>query len=649
MNESPTPSVNVGIRSLGYGASALIPASHESTVFRVSDALSHIVGRHNIKLGGQVRHRLTSFDHLPGLGGQYSYLSFDDFVRDIPTSLAVAAGDARSRFTELHHHYYLDDSWRVRSNLTLTLGLSYENGGQPLNDLADRIRERESNASTALFDTRLPLEARTIARVDRDNNNFAPRFGFAYTPRFRVLGTNFFGYDKTVIRGGASVSYDQTNYRALADVAASSPNILFAVLTQSIPSFSDVPGPGELQTLFGASPEKLARTELARSFRTPFSTAWHLAASRDLNSNVLIEVGYAGTRGTGLIRAIDANPAIDFLSPNAIGPRRVYESTGHSIYHSLQARLEAQLADGVVGGISYTFSKLIDDVPESTAQIAGGIGDRSSLAATALPSFAQNPFDTSHGERALSSLDRRHLLTANFVWTLPLRRGQNGFVGRLLGGWQASGIIGIASGSPFTPLQLAGYSPASAAIFASAFSDRLGSVRPFASNPFAPADSVAFSNAANTFFHLFLNPDGTPFQSPTGFIIADHTGFREGVLPEARYVYNDFVVEQAARARHLLPDAFGNTYAAGRPFGDAARNSLIGPQLANVDFALLKTTKLTEKVALQFRAEFYNLFNHPNRTKPNFILENAGGFGFADLGETDSNPRRIRLALKLIF
>ena len=645
----PTPGVNAGFHSLGYGASALLPASHESTVFRVSDALSHIIGRHNIKLGGQVRHRLTTFDYLPGLGGQYTYLSFDDFVQDLPTSLAINAGDARSRFTELHHHYYFDDSWRVHSNLTLTLGLSYENGGQPINDLADQIRERESNAATALFDPRLPLEARTIARVDRDNNNFAPRFGFAYTPRFRVLGMNFFGYDKTVIRGGASISYDQTNYRTLADVAASSPNTFFAVLTQSIPSLADVPGLGELQTLFGASPEKLARTELAPSFRPPFSTAWHLSATRDLNSKVLIELGYAGTRGTGLIRAIDANPVSDFLNANANGPRRIYESTGSSIYHSLQGRLEVQLTDNIVGGISYTFSKLIDDVPDSAAQIASGIGDRASLALTALPTFAQNPFDTSRGERALSSLDRRHLLTANFVWTLPIHRGQNGFVGRLLGGWQASGIIEIASGSPFTPLQQAGYSPASAAVFASAFSDRLGSVRPFASNPFAPADSVAFSNAANTFFHFFLNPDGTPFQSPTGFILADHTGFREGVLTEARYIYNDYLVELAARARGLLPDAFGTTYAAGRPFGNVARNSLIGPRLANVDFALLKTTKLTEKVSLQFRAEFYNLFNHPNRTKPNFILENAGGFGFADLGETDSSPRRIRLALKLIF
>jgi hypothetical protein len=652
MNQS-APGVNVGFRGLGYGASALVPAGHSSTVFKVSDALSHIIGRHNLKLGGQVRHRFTTFNYIPGAGGQLTYLSFEDFVADSPVSLAVAAGDGRSEFTELHHHYYIDDSWRVQSNLTFTLGLSYENGGQPINDLADRIRERESNPATALFDAQTPMGARTIARVDRDNNNLAPRFGFAYTPRFRVLGRNLFGYDKTVIRGGASVSYDQTNYRTLADVAASSPNLFLAVITAgtgpAIPTFPDVPGFDQLRSLFGSRPEKLARTELAQSFRTPFSTAWHLAATRDLNGKVLIELGYAGTRGAGLIRSIDANPVVDLLSPNQAGPRRVYESTGHSIYHSVQARVEAQLSDTIVGGVSYTFSKLLDDLPESTAQISGGVGDRASLAAQTLPTFAQNPFDTSRAERALSSLDRRHSFTANFVYSLPLRRGQNGFVGRLLGGWQASGIIEVASGSPFTPLQQIGYSPASAAVFAAAFSDRQGAVRPFSSNPFAPVDSVAFSNAANSLYHFFMNPDGTPFQSTTGVIIADHTGFREGILNEARFVYNDYSVEQMARARGLLPDAFGNTFAAGRPFGDVARNSLVGPDLVNVDFALLKTTKLSEKVALQFRAEFYNLFNHPNRAKPNFILENAGGFGFNDLGESDSDPRRVRLALKLIF
>ena len=162
-------------------------------------------------------------------------------------------------------------------------------------------------------------------------------------------------------------------------------------------------------------------------------------------------------------------------------------------------------------------------------------------------------------------------------------------------------------------------------------------------------DAVAFSNAANKAFGFFLNADGTPFTSSTGFIIANSSGFRAGSVQDAHLIYNDYAVEQRAKAMGLAPGAFGQTYAAGRQFGNAGRNSLIGPALKNIDFAMVKTTKLSEKVSLQFRAEAFNLFNHPNRGRPNSLLENAGGFGFGDLGEVDSTPRRVRFALKLIF
>jgi hypothetical protein len=310
---------------------------------------------------------------------------------------------------------------------------------------------------------------------------------------------------------------------------------------------------------------------------------------------------------------------------------------------------DVRLTEQFSGGVAYTLSKLIDDVPDNSADISGGVGDAATFGVSGLQGLAQNPFDSSRGERSLSSFDRRHTLAAHFLYSLPIARLQSGALGRLLGGWKGSGIISIATGSPFTPLQYIGRGTTFPAIFAAQFSDRLGAVRPFIGNPIAPVDAVAFSNAANAFYRFYLNADGTPLTSPTGFIIADRNGTRAGTVEQARFVYNDYSVEQAARAMGLAPDAFGATYAAGREFGDAGRNTLTGPRLVNVDFALLKTTKLSEKVSLQFRAEFFNLFNHPNRARPNSILENAGGYGFADPGETDATPRRVRLALKLIF
>ncbi|MEW6210643.1 MAG: carboxypeptidase regulatory-like domain-containing protein [Acidobacteriota bacterium] len=632
------PGVSTGFRGLGYGQSAFLPASHASTLFEAGDTLAHIAGRHNIKLGGQWRRRSADFDYLPGAGGQFSFASFEDFVLDRPATITIAAGDARSHFSQLHQHYFIDDVWRVKSNLTLSFGLSYENTTQPINSLAERLRNRESDAATALFDSTLPLNSPAIAGLRRDNNNFAPRLGFAYTPRFFVLGRDLFGFDKTVIRGGLQMAYEQTAFRPLADVAASAPNVMLAVITPSLGSlrFPAIPDAEKLRSLLGSDASKYARTDLSRDYRTPYATVWHLTFSRELTERLSVEAAYAGSRGKKLIRAIDG--------ATGNGPLRIYETSGRSIYHSFQTRIDLRPTRLLESGASYTLSKLIDDVADNNASIAGGAGDRASLLAPALQMFAQNPFDVE--ERALSSLDRRHSLTGHFVLTLPWQRGQSGLLGRFAGGWKASGIIQFASGSPFTPLQYISPRPAS---FAAALSDRLGSVRPFAGNAAAPRDAVAFSNAANRALHFFLNSDGTPFISPTGFIIADRAGFRAGGIDEARFIYNDYIVEQMARAMGLAADAFGETFAAGRRFGDVGRNTLTGPRVATVDFALIKTTKITEKVSLQFRAEYYNLFNHPNRARSNSLVENAGGFGFLDAGETDSIPRRIRFALKLIF
>jgi hypothetical protein len=127
--------------------------------------------------------------------------------------------------------------------------------------------------------------------------------------------------------------------------------------------------------------------------------------------------------------------------------------------------------------------------------------------------------------------------------------------------------------------------------------------------------------------------------SPTGFIIADSRSYHAGQISEARFIYNDYRV----------PAGIGQRFAENRPFGDEGRNTLSSPRLTNVDLALMKSIKLNEAAALHIRVESYNLFNHPNRSIPNFIIENSGGHGFADGGELDTTARKIRFAVKLTF
>ncbi len=648
-NSPDGPSMMVGFRGLNYGDDPLLGAAHALTLYEINDRLVRVAGRHTFNLGGQVGIRETRLDYLPGREGSFYFLTFEDFVLNRPAASVFAAGSPRSRFSELHPSLYLNDIWRARPNLTLSLGLGYEIANQPVNRLINRIVERESDPSRALFDATLPVETLAPRKVDLDYNNLSPRIGFAYSPSIK-LPIDIFGNEKSVIRAGVSLSYDQTAYRPIADVASSAPNLLLGVLTplnSDLSIFPDAAGIGALRQSLGGDPRAYARTIIDPGFSTPYSLAWHFDLTRSFDGKVTASAAYIGARGGRLIRAVDGNPSINDVT-GGTGPLRVYETSGRSIYHALQARADLRITDHLTSGLAYSLSRLIDDVPESGAHLAGGPGSPASLVAPSLQSFAQNPFDGIRAERARSSLDRKHHFAGHFVWDLPLRRGQSGILGRLLGGWKASGIIEISSGSPFTPLQYAG-TPASAALFASTFSDRLGAFRPFAGNPSAPSGTIAFSNAANSLFHFFLNPDGTPFTSATGFIIAGPTGFRSGALSQAQLVYNDFIVEQWARARGLSPDAFGQTFASGRPFGSIGRNTLISPGISNIDFAMIKTTKLTEKVSLQFRSEFFNLFNHPNRGKPNSILENAGGFGFNSEGDVDAAPRRIRLALKLIF
>jgi Ca-activated chloride channel family protein len=644
------PSVSTGFLGLSYGSDPFALSRQGSTRIHISDGLSLLVGRHSLKLGGQVARRATSFSFLPGVGGAFEYPGFADFILDRPAAITVASGDPTSSFAEWTGQFYADDSWRMRRNLSVMGGLSYEISNQPANQLAARLRRRESNPQTALFDGSLPLELRAPRKVQLDLDNFAPRLGVAYTPSFRVLGHDLFGPDKTILRGGISVSYDQTAYRTLADLAATSPNVLLGVLTPGkfvvLPSFPQVPDGLLLNAMFGRDPARLARTEISPRFERAASVNWHLGFSRELDRGLTFEVNYVGARGAGLIRAVDGNPQPPVQS-SSTGELRVYESSGHSIYHSLQTRADFRLRNSLTGGLSYAFGKALDDVPDNSVWLPGGIGKPIGLAAHGLETFAQNPFDNARGERAVSSFDRKNRLSAHFVWELPLRF-HSASLGRFLNGWKASGIAELNSGRAYTPFQYFGLSGTSA-LFSSVFADRLGALRPFAGNPLAPVDSVAFSNAANNLLHLFWNQDGSLFISPTGFIIADRSGFRSGPVVSARYIYNDHGVEQAAMALGLPSDGLGKTYANGRSYGDVGRNSVIGTRTVNFDLAVFKLTKLTERVSLEIRAEMFNAFNHPNRSIPDSMLEHAGGHGFADLGEVDAAPRRIRIALRLIF
>src|SRR5262249_41069887 len=441
-----TPSINIGLRGLSFGASPLVPQSHISTLFQVGDTLTLARGRHTITVGGQLLRRITHLNFLSGPVEQIYYQDYDAFVLARPFNVTVAEGNPGYPFSETGQFYFADDRWRLTDSLTLSFGLGYQNPGDPIEGLGERLLRREAGPAP-LFDRALPVGPRTITRPDRNNHELAPRVGFAYAPRMAGrLGGKLLGLDRTIIRGGAAISYDAGDYQSLADIQASAPNSLMAVLGPSYASQFGRPStiirPGELESLIGRDPRAYATVQLSPDFRPSYATRWHLSVGRNIDDRITIEAAYVGSRGFSLIRAADGMPQLTSAGGAASGTKpvtgllRIYESSGQSIYHGLQTHAEFRFQNNLTGGLSYTFSKMIDDVPDSIVSPGAPIGTAAALATPALQDLAQNPFDSLRGERARSSLDRRHNLVADFVWSIPVKKSPDGLAGRLLVGWQ---------------------------------------------------------------------------------------------------------------------------------------------------------------------------------------------------------------------
>ncbi|MEW6729812.1 MAG: TonB-dependent receptor [Acidobacteriota bacterium] len=625
-----------------FGPANNLPQGRINDNYQFLNNFSLTLGRHSFKAGVDIKRRLTDSNFLPNQNGTFNFANYQRFVDNSPTSANIAFGTNVINFSETDQFYYFQDDIRVRDNLTVNLGIRYENSGQPINILNEITSRREADASTAFFNPALPLEARIVPKIDTDNNNFAPRIGFSYTPRFAKA---IFGEDKTVIRGGYGIAYDLAFYNILLNVSTSSPSVLnstIAGVAGLVPS--DPTGPGVRAALTPRAPlrqlnpQLLTRTDVASDFHAPYTQQFSLGIQRQIGNNNVVEVRYVGTRSIGQFQSVNANPFIaglaadfpQFLpagvrpSPNGrlnanSGLLRTRINGATSDYNSLQIQYQTRVANQLNLGVAYTFSKQIDNASEIFNSGGGG----QTLA------FAQDPFDTVNGERSLGAYDIRNNLAVNFIYDVPLFREQRGLVGKLLGGYQLTGTYFARPGQRFTPSQVGFTSPYTDNIFNLTFIGVLETLRPFQGNPNASPLLVALDDVtADMFF-------GTG-ASPTGYFslnMLNATGQAVPVSPnDVRFIVN---TQETARR-------FGN------PYGNVARNSIKGDNLSIGNFGFFKNTKISERMSIQFRAEFFNVFNHPNKGVPDPFVDDAGA-GFSDTDEGNGGRRNIQFGLKLIF
>ncbi len=690
-----------GIRFLGFQSSGGIslqtigiannfPQGRLVTVYQFTDNYSKTAGRHQMKMGADIRRLTNTVGFLPNINGRFTYSSAARVLANTPSSIDLAGGAFSISYNETDQFYYFQDDWRVRDNLTLNLGIRYEYNGQPINTLADLTQERESSPQTALWRQSLPLEARTFPRLPADKNNFAPRVGFAWRPTMKNrLGKWLLGEtDSAVISGGYSMAYDPAFYNLLLNVASSSP-VAFLLNVPSSSAFGLPSGTptgdnvraaasraGALQ-LNAYDPRFFTQTRVSSDFYSPYVQQWTLRVQREISRNNVVEARYVGSKTTGLFQTLNGNPRIDRLVngftlggitfpgfPNLVpagvrpqvagqgqcvdnpatpineasqcngrvlpaGLIRSRENTATASYHGLQTRYEGRLFNQLSTGLSYTWSKTLDTASEV-------------FVFHEVP-VVQNPFNTNAAEKSLSGIDRRHALAMNFIWDAPFFKDRKGVVGKALGGWQLSGTYFLASGQRYTATQGAnvfffgtGYSDVT---FDSSFIGA-DTLRPFYGNPNAPRTSVGINQVDASL--LF----GVQVRDPRGFYDFAELNRSGNAVPVTKDdVYLIFNGPNAA-------NVFGS------PYGNVPRNSEAGPRLNNLNLGIAKNTNITESVRLQFRFDMFNALNHPNpgvgfiagdRRGSTFVEGSLINTPFNDNSEGNYARRGLQFGLKLSF
>ncbi|MGH9632129.1 MAG: hypothetical protein ACRD7E_27810, partial [Bryobacteraceae bacterium] len=609
---------------LGFGLPNNIPQKSLHNSVQVADNVSHYRGRHALKYGFQWNRLWAETGSRAFYNGQFQFDTLQNFLDNRPLRFNGVDGPLRTYYAFADQTYYFQDDFRLLPSLTLNLGIRYEVPSNFAQFAAGITVPRELDPSTAIWNTTLPIEARTNAATKRDLNNWAPRAGFAWSPR----GTSrLLGNQSTVIRGGYGISYDFPYGLLASHVLPAAPLALrysLAGAAASVPA--EVTGDAVrrfMQPPRGLDPRQLTSGEFSPDLHSSMLHSWSLGFQRRIGASQVAEIRYAGNRGIGLFQSRNANPNVqNYLDagfgqviPSGVRPGlnpacapcagrvnpdyaalTVLANTASSNYHGLQTRYEGRLFQGLVVGAAYTWSRAIDNASDNDLRTGP---------------LAQNPFDITGGERGVSAFDLPHVFTLNFVWDLPAFQSRRGIIGGLMNGWALAGIVRSTSGPPATPQQRNTEAGSANDIgFNTAFGLNPDTRRPFSSNPNAPLNTVGL-----------VRPDGS---------LMDFNRPSRPVTPaDVRWIYNN-----NAAARLM-----------GTPFG-AGRNVLRAPASHNTDLSLFKNIRVTERVTFQLRIEAENAFNHPN---PGIGGTFADLPGFVNPTETQAAPRRVAAGLRLLF
>jgi hypothetical protein len=674
--DNPTGPPNIFFdNGLEVGFSENGPTTYANNTFGFLDTISWIRGKHNFKFGGGLTgyQNNTVYDYY--INGEfdfysYSYLNggpatgnpFADFLLGAPSQY-IQSPQAPSNIRSKAMNVFFQDEWRVARNLTLSLGLRYEYS-QPKLDTQGRSFSVIPGEQSAVF-TDAPVglvfpgdKNAPVGSNFPDKNNWGPRVGFAWDPK---------GDGKTSIRGGFGLFYDvlkgedniQFNGQPpfFSATAPFFPNV-GPGQTGEIAFFSDPFGSAEVPNPFPSKPPASNINFLDAGLlpinagetvfvvdphlKTPYIYQYSLSLQREVFKNTVFEASYVGNSSHGLTGIQDINPFIlgttdrilnltpgnatcfddngNSTNPNAVdtcsfGPMPEFKNITKASYNSLQVSLTRQMSDSARLGrtyftAAYTLGHSIDN--------ASGFRNRNS----SVPSYEDDLF------KASSDQDVRDRVTISGGWDLPVEHAWESGPKRLTQGWSVFPIFTWHTGFPFDVFanlpdrfDPGAEGPSGAGDPGNVHANISGSLQTL--NPRTAQDLGFGVGAANYWF----NPNSLSNCQDPNPACAPGTGVP--ALPS-----NFEVVQNPALAT----------------YGTLPRNYFRGPGYINLDMAFSKTTTITERTKLEFRAEFFNIFNHANFENPG-IGGGGSNINSGQFGQITAtfDPRIIQLAARITF
>jgi hypothetical protein len=601
-----------GFFTFGGASQSYIPRQ----AFTASDDLRWVRGRHNLAFGGSFERSRFDIDTIFNANGRIAFSgdstgsALADFMLGRIRTFTQSNG-LRLRLRNIMPSLYAQDSFHVNSRLTLNLGLRWE-PSIPWHDLYGQQSVFRPSAYAAgqksqVFQNSPPgLFFPGDPGVPEDGinaawKNFAPRLGFAY---------DLFGNGKTSLRGGAGKFYDArfTGYYNFHLV--NTPFSEQVTLTSPQGPFSDplqgVTNPFPLPTIPAknapfVSPVLAVSWDPSGKYVTPTIYQWNLTVEHQLRPDWLARASYVATRSTHLNEDVEMNPAVYTPgSPLSTDQRRLFQGLA-------SVQQQSNSVNGWYNGLQMSIEKRFT---RSLTVLANYTFSKSLDNATLnknVPSIGVSNYgvlpwyfhDSLLFDRGPSDFDYRHNFVASSVWQPQVATGSNAWVRRLLGNWGIGGIATAQSGGPVTVL---------------AGLDR----------------------------------------SQTGL------GKDRGTYVGGSLLGPGACRNAAPCVDYINPNAF--TLPALGSFGNIGKGIIRGPGLLNFDINFSKSIPITERLKLQFRAEFFNIFNRANFLSPgsssstagssaayavsNGVAVSSAGFGRL-LGAGD--PRITQLALKILF